>query len=176
MDPHIPTPDGQAQVCPDGRTVLYIAGNLTTAVGEVFGDYPVASICPQYRVALLRPRDPIAVLDLRSQGAAMRVGALPSLATGAYPRARTQEWARAIYEDQPARRTRHGVYYEAAHSAGPALALWGRDAVIEHVSDSGGMPQDFALNAPRMWPRIVAAAHGLGIQAATVAGCPICAS
>ncbi len=69
--------------------MLYVAGTVSTAIGEVFGDYPEAQICPHHRIALLRPLTSITVLDLRSQGAAMRIGALPSLAVGDYPRART---------------------------------------------------------------------------------------
>ncbi|MDV7352006.1 RES domain-containing protein [Rhodococcus oxybenzonivorans] len=91
-----------------------------------------------------------AVLDLRGQGAAMRIGALPSLATGDYPRPRTQVWARAIYEDQPVARQRiHGVYYDAAHSNGHALALWNTDFRIEVVRSARGEVQDFALADPR---------------------------
>ena len=65
----------------------------------------------------LPPRDPITVLDCAPERPQMKSGALPSLANGAHARARTQEWARAIYEDQPVnRRTVQGVYYDAAHT------------------------------------------------------------
>ncbi|MCD2129069.1 RES domain-containing protein [Rhodococcus ruber] len=175
LDPHLPAPDGAPRTCPDGRSVLYVAGNLATALGEVFGDFPAAAVCPRYRVALLRPTAPVAVLDLRGQGAAMRIGALPSLATGDYPRPRTQPWARAIYEDQPvARRRIHGVYYDAAHSNGPALALWNTEDRLEVPADSRGAVQDFALAEPRMWPRVVDAAVSLGMRADLVAHCPTC--
>lgn len=160
---------------PDGRAVLYVAGNLPTALGEVFGDYPEAAVCPNHRVALVRPADPVRVLDLRGQGAAMRIGALPSLASGDYPRARTHEWARAIYEDQPvARATVRGVYYGAAHANGPALALWDTDGDVEMVRNDRGQVQDIALADPRMWPRVVTAASGLGLRADLVARCPSC--
>nr|WP_238586199.1 RES domain-containing protein [Rhodococcus rhodochrous] len=175
LDPHLPTPDGAPRTCPDGRSVPYVAGNLATALGEVFGDFPAAAVCPRYRVALLRPTAPVTVLDLRGQGAAMRIGALPSLATGDYPRPRTQQWARTIYEDQPvARRRIHGVYYDAAHSNGPALALWNTEDRIEVPADSRGAVQDFALAEPRMWPRVVDAAVSLGMRADLVAHCPTC--
>jgi hypothetical protein len=155
--------------------VLYVAGNVATAVGEVFGDYPAAAVCPRYRVALLRPTAPLVVLDLRGQGAAMRIGALPTLAAGDYPRPRTQEWARAIYEDQPVARHRiHGVYYDAAHSNGPALALWNTESRIEVVTSARGEIQDFALAEPRMWPRVVDAAVSLGMRADLVSRCHIC--
>jgi RES domain len=133
-------------------------------------------VCPAYRVALVRPRTRITVLDLRSQGAAMRIGALPSLATGAYPRARIQAWARAIYEDQPARRPVYGVYYNAAHTNGPALALWDTDNEVENVTNSQGEMQDFELADDRIWPRLVAAAAPLQITAVKVRRCPLCPS
>ncbi|WP_415111207.1 RES domain-containing protein [Micropruina sp.] len=162
----MPTVDGQSQLSSEARSVLYVAANLITAFGEVFGDYPEAWVCPSYRIALVRPVAPLRVLDLRGQGAAMRIGALPSLAIGDYPRARTQEWARAIYEDQPVAGERvRGVYCNAAHTNGPALALWDTAGDIDNVRDRRGIPQDLALTDPRIWPRIVAAATRLRISA-----------
>jgi hypothetical protein len=174
LDHHTPPPTAPA-ICPDGRTVLYVAGNLPTALGEVFGDMREAAVCPGYRVALIRPRSGVIVLDLRSEGAAMRIGALPSLATGAYPRARTQRWARAIYEDQPARRPVSGVSYHAAHSNGRALALWNTDDDVDVVTAASGEAQDFALTDPRMWRRVLVSAAGLGMTAARIECCPRCA-
>lgn len=175
LDPHLPGPEGTPRLCPERRSVLYVAGNLGTAIGEVFGDFPEAAICPDYRVVLLRPMSPIAVLDLRGQGVAMRIGALPSLATGDYPRPRTQEWARAIYEDQPvAHRRIHGIYYDAAHSNGPALALWNTERQVRVLTGSGGPPADVALAGTGMWPRVVAAAVSLGMRVDIVPRCPQC--
>lgn len=172
LDHHLPTAEGQPQLSTDGRSVLYVARNLVTAFGEVFGDYPEARVCPNYRVALIRPTTPLRLLDLRGQDAAMRIGALPSLATGDYPRARTQEWARAIYEDQPvAGGTVRGVYYNAAHTNGPALALWDTTDDIEAVRDRQGVAQDLALTDPRIWSRVIAAAAGLRISADLQTSC-----
>ncbi len=177
LDPHTVAPDGKPWDCPEGRTVLYLAGNLATALGEVYGDTFAAEVCPDTRVALLRPTTRIAVSDLRSEGSAMRVGALPSLATGAYPRGRTQEWARAVYEDQPVRgRTVRGVYYAAAHTNGPALALWDASLRVGVVHDSRGREQDLPATDPRLWPRIVAAAHHVGMRADLVPRCDRCAT
>jgi hypothetical protein len=173
LDHHTPPADEPA-TCPDGRSALYVAGTLLTALGEVFGDVGEAEICPRFRVALVRPRTEIVVLDLRSEGAAMRIGALPSMATGAYARVRTQAWARAIYEDQPARRAVHGVYYHAAHSNGRALALWNTDAEVRYVQTRAGEKQDFALADERIWARVVVAAASLGMTASRVDLCPLC--
>lgn len=174
LDPQLPTATGKPGPCPEGRSVLYVAANLLTAVGEVFGDLTAAEVCSNYRIALLRPIDPIDVLDVRGQGAAMAIGTLPSLATGDYPRTRTQEWARAIYEDHPAPRKIHGVYYNAAHTNGPALALWDTDGQVEVVRDRAGVEQDLALVDPLVWPRVVTAAVRLGIRARAVRACAQC--
>jgi hypothetical protein len=73
LDHHTPPADEPA-IRPDGRSVLYVAGTLATALGEVFGDVGEAAIRPRFRVALQGPRTEIVVLDLRSEGAAMRIG------------------------------------------------------------------------------------------------------
>jgi len=173
LDHHTP-PAATPAICPDGRTVLYVAGSLATGLGEVFGDVGEAAVCPRFRVALVRPRTEIVVLDSRSEGAAMRIGALPSVATGAYPRARTQAWARAIYEDQPARRTVRGISYHAAHSNGRALALWNTESDVDNVTTGSGDTQDFAIVEGRIWPRVVVAAAGLRMTAAQIDRCPRC--
>ncbi len=161
--------------------MLYVAESLMTALGEVFGEVfgeaEEARVCPNYRVAILKPRVPIHVLDLRLQGAAMRIGALPSLATAPYPRDETQAWARAIYEDQPVAGTKvRGIYYDAAYSNGGALALWDTTGDVVGVSVRG-IRQDFALSDPRMWPRVQGEANDvLRMPASLVArrSCPLC--
>ncbi|GAB4100570.1 RES family NAD+ phosphorylase [Sinomonas halotolerans] len=176
MDHHVPAPDGQPRQCPEGRTVLYAAESLATALGEVFGEAGEVAACPRYRVCALEPEAPLPVLDLRSEGAAMRIGALPSLATGPYPRSLTQEWARAVYEDQPAEGvTVRGILYNAAYSNGGALALWDTDGEVT-VPHIGGMHQDFALQDPQMWRRVLVEADRIGMPAAMAdpAACPRC--
>jgi hypothetical protein len=73
-----------------------------------------------------------------------------------------------------ARHRIHGVYYDAAHSNGPALALWNTESRIEVVTSARGEIQDFALAEPRMWPRVVDAAVSLGMRADLVSRCHIC--
>ncbi|WP_125610248.1 RES family NAD+ phosphorylase [Specibacter cremeus] len=181
MDHHEMSPDEKPRRSPTGRSVLYVAESLMTALGEVFGEVfgeaEEARVCPNYRVAILKPRVPIHVLDLRLQGAAMRIGALPSLATAPYPRDETQAWARAIYEDQPVAGTKvRGIYYDAAYSNGGALALWDTTGDVVGVSVRG-IRQDFALSDPRMWPRVQGEANDvLRMPASLVArrSCPLC--
>lgn len=104
----------------------------------------------------------------------MAIGALPSLATGDYPRTRTQQWARAIFEDQPVDGTTvRGVYYDAAHTNGPALALWNTDDDIETLIDHG-QDQDFALTDPRVWTRVSRDADAIRLRLQQVARCALC--
>jgi hypothetical protein len=156
FDPHTPPTDAPARD-PEGRTAIYIGVDLATSASEVFGETGEATLCPEYRVALIRPRAPIGVFDLTEPGAAMGIGALPSLADGPYARALTQEWARAIFEDDPTGSPLDGIRYRSAFNGGEALALWGRRGVIEVVRDSRNRPQDFPLRDPAVFPRLVTA-------------------
>jgi hypothetical protein len=162
LDPH--TASVPPAECPEGRSVLYVARDLMTAVGEVFGDTPSdAGVCPNMRIALIEPTKPITLLDLVSPGTAMAIGAYPSLLTGAYPYAQTQEWARAIYEDQPARKHVTGIQYTAAHAGADSLALWDTDNDVQVVVSPAGAMQDFALRERAMWSRVLTAGNDLSI-------------
>lgn len=123
LDPHTPPSDAPAED-PAGRSVLYVGDSLATSACEVFGAAGEARICPSYRVALLRPVGGISCFDLTAAGSAMTIGALPSLADGAYPRSLTQDWARAIYEDDPTGQHVDGIRYTSAYNGGRSLALW----------------------------------------------------
>lgn len=98
----------------------------------------------------------------------MRIGALPSLATGAYDRRIAQEWARTIYEDQPAVEHVSGLRYNAAHTNGVALALWDTDDAVETVRADSGQLQDFALADPRIWSRVVTACDQLAMTVSRI--------
>ena len=175
-DPHaadpyrIPTP----WICPDGRSILYVGANLRVAFTEVYTrPGKTAEICPQMRIAVLRPAAPIPLLDIKSQGAAMRIDALPALATGDYPRPRTQEWARAIWEDQPVlRRPVRGIYYQSAHAGGTALALMNTTGTVQLVHDRHGADQDFTLHS--IWRHVETAAVSVNITAYKIPSCSAC--
>ncbi|WP_078345326.1 RES domain-containing protein [Mycobacteroides chelonae] len=137
-----------------GRRVLYVGGDLATSASEVFGEAGIAAICPQYRVSIVTPTRPLAVFDLASTGAAMAIGALPSLADGNEPRLLTQQWARSIFEDQPAGSDVCGVRYRTAYNFGYSLALWDCDDSVEIVQDRAGRVQDLPLQDPRMLGRL----------------------
>ena len=62
--------------------------------------------------------------DLAAEGAAMAIGALSALSDGNEARSLTQQWARAIYEVQPAGPETTGIHYRSGYNSGESLALW----------------------------------------------------
>jgi hypothetical protein len=142
------------QIDPTGRRILYVGEDLATSASEVFGEAGVATICPSYRVSIVTPTRRLPLFDLASTGAAMAIGALPSLADGNEPRFLTQQWARAIFEDHPAGRDVCGVRYRSAYNFGCSLALWDCDDSVEIARDSSGQIQDLALADPRVLRRL----------------------
>jgi hypothetical protein len=138
----------------NGRRTLYVGGDLATSACEVFGAAGVAAICPSYRVSIIAPTTTLTMYDLVAKGAAMAIGALPALGDGDEPRSLTQQWARAIYEDQPAGPEITGIHYRSAYNSGESLALWDCDASVDVVSDDAGRRQDLALDDLRLLGRL----------------------
>ena len=66
----------------------------------------------------------------------------------------TQEWARAIYDDQPAGPTATGIRYRTGYNFGYSLALWDCDDGVEIVRDAQGRLQDMALADTRVLLRL----------------------
>jgi hypothetical protein len=93
------------------------------------------------------------LFDLTKAGAAMAIGALPTLADGNEKRSLTQQWARAIFEDQPAGPTIRGVRYRTAYNFGHSLALWDCNDRIAIVRNSVGRQQDYTLQHPGIFAR-----------------------
>ncbi|OYD70193.1 RES family NAD+ phosphorylase [Rhodococcus sp. OK302] len=151
FDHHTPNPPA---LDPDGRAVLYVADNLATAASEVFGEAGVAQICPNYRVSIVEPATSLDMLDLAGPGSAMAIGALPALAQGAEPRASTQEWARAIFEDRPAGDSVSGIHYRTAYGDGDALALWDCSSSVKIRRDAAGNNLDHRLQHPSLLRRL----------------------
>ena len=84
----------------------------------------------------------------------MAIGALPALSDGNEARSLTQQWAPAIYEDQPARPETTGIHYRSGYNSGESLALWDCDADVEVVHDDAGHLQDMPLADPRILLRL----------------------
>ncbi len=167
---------------PDGRSVLYAGANLTTSACEVFGAARVALLCPNIRVALIRPLTPMVCFDLLEPGAAMAIGALPSLADAPHPRALTQQWARAIYEDQPTGLPLAGIRYRSAYNGGESLALWDSTGKVSTLPRTGKAPathgpvHDYPLTEPQILRRLLAElpARHITIDLIPASACPTC--
>jgi hypothetical protein len=139
---------------PESRRILYVGEDLATSACEVFGGAGIARVCPGWRVCIIAPIRKLAMFDLACKGAAMAIGALPSLADGNEKRSLTQEWARAIYEDQPAGPEATGIHYRSGYNNGRSLALWDCDRDVEVIHDARGQLQDLSLDDPRVLRRL----------------------
>lgn len=159
-----------------GREILYVGEDLVTSACEAFGEAGVAAICPNYRVSIVAPTRTVSMFDLTAPGAAMTIGALPSLAAGNETRTLTQQWARAIYEDKPAGRSIYGVRYLSAYNSGYALALWDCADRVQIVSDPAEELQDLPLADPRILNRLQVQLRQRRIAVTTVAesDCAVC--
>jgi hypothetical protein len=106
------------------RAILYAAGDLTTAVGEVFQRTGLIDVCTaDPYLAILRSARPITMLDLRSDWPT-RAGASQALTSGSHASARN--WSRAVWEDHP---TVEGIaWHSSMHHDGTAYALYERAA------------------------------------------------
>lgn len=150
FDTHRPDSDGSAKDNPE-RSVLYIGEDLATSACEVFGPVEEAAICPSYRVAFLRPTRALTMFDLTEPGSAMAIGALPALADGPFDRALTQEWARAIDEDQPLGVPSDGILYRSGYNGGRSLAVWSAEGKVDVL----GQPEsDLPLAHPGLLAKL----------------------
>lgn len=151
-----------------------MADALATGACEVFAPAGVVVLCPRWRVAVVEPTRQARLLDLLAPGAAMAVGALPQLTDGEVPRALTQDWARAIYEDRPTGGPVDGVRYRSAYRAGTALALWDSGPWALTRRDRNGDPLDIALDSPQGYPRLLTAMTAVGLEVIRVPECALC--
>lgn len=140
FDHHTPPATAPA-LCPEGRSVTYIAESIRAAASEVFGDTEVFEVCPNWRLAWLKTSATVAVQDLVGAGA-MALGTRPSLGSGAeVPREVSQEQARRIYCEHP---YLAGIRYTGSHDEGRCLALWDRAPDLVIVED-GGVACDMSI-------------------------------
>lgn len=110
---------GNAKVQPDGRGVIYLAGNLPTALAEALPGRSPVEICPNRYLIVVQSSAPALLLDISGDGA-MRIGAVATLGAGDEKRRKTQRWARRIYEDLP---RYQGIGYTSAHQGGGCVVL-----------------------------------------------------
>ncbi len=157
FDHHQPAPDGSAREDPDQRSVIYLGREQHVAAVEGFwdqdpdpGDPLAARVCTRHHIAQVRPKASVRLLSLLGDDI-LEIGALPELSTGptsTHPLA--QEWARAIYEDQP---DIAGLWYAGAHNFGECIVLWDRAADLEIVTE-GGADRNWPLHQPGIWERV----------------------
>jgi hypothetical protein len=132
-----------------------VGEDLITCANEVFGETEEARLCPGFRLARLTPTADLNLFDLQSPGAARAIGALPALGSGNEKRDLTQEWARAIFEDQPTGTPLDGILYRSAYHHGLAGALWNCDSRLHTATDSKGHPWDRSLRDRRVLPLLL---------------------
>lgn len=84
----------------------------------------------------------------------------------------TQQWARAICEDQPAAGKVEGIHYRSAYRGGRAPALW--DCVGEIETDKRGLPLDLPLDHDRGCRLLLKALQGTGIPVTPGSGRGLC--
>ena len=149
FDPHVRDRHQRPKVQADGRGVQYLGDSLGCGLAEALPEqWPEVRICPNHRVVQAAPARPLALLDLRGDGA-MAIGAVGTLGAGNEPRRLTQRWGRAIYEDLPALA---GVVYRGAHQGGVSVAVWDRAGVLQARP---GTPDDGEpLAGPRLRTRV----------------------
>ena len=142
----------------------------------MFGEAGIAAICPRYRVSIVTPTVPLPLFDLASRGAALAIGALPTLADGNEPRALTQQWARGIFEDRPAGADICGVRYRTAYNFGYSLALWDCDDSVAIARDCAGHVQDLPLDDPHILrrPQVQMRKRRIAVTTVTEDECAIC--
>jgi hypothetical protein len=164
FDPHVRDRHGRPREDPQGRGVLYLAGDLATALAEAYsGQWPQVDICPGARAGWARPLTPIRLVDLTGNGA-LAIGAVGTVAWGNEPRRRTQRWGRKIYEQYAGL---HGISYSGAHQGGASVALWERAPALERPP--GGDRRLWAV-----WPHVVAALASQNRYPRRIAACRRC--
>ena len=147
---------------PTDPSVIYLAKALRSCGAEVFADRGVARVCPSYRAAWIVPESRADLQDLQGSGA-MLLGALPGLGSGEQPLALTQEWARAIYEDRPARLTVCGVHYTGAHEEGECACVWDTGPPVRLLASASRGVEDRPLLDPGVFPIFFKAMDEVGL-------------
>jgi len=172
FDHHLPS-HVEPGVCPDGRSVTYLAENLRAAASEVFGDLDPFRVCPNWKLARLRTSKALQVQDLTEAGG-MALGTGPWL--GSSPpkfvkRSYSQEWARKIYDDT----SLDGIRYTGSHDEGACVVLWDRAPELELVRN-GTVAYDSPLQEPEIWNDVITAyaETSRSLDTIGVADCQLC--
>ena len=154
------------------RSVLYLGHSIRAAAAEVFGDLEIFGVCPQWRLAWVRPIRTLVVQDIVG-AAAMRLGTEPGLGGARLPRRFTQDCARRIYWQH---RHLEGIRYSGRHEGGECLALWERAEPLVVIEDDGERCET-AIRDPATWDTLLmeyVQPTGRGLEEIDVARCEYC--
>jgi hypothetical protein len=136
------------------RSVWYASTALVGAVAESFGNAGVVDRACGRRVVVARAVGALTVVDLVGL-AARRVG-LTQEVGAATDYAKTQEWARAFYDQHP---QLVGIRWRGRQSGSICFVLNDRTpmGLLALVSDH-------AINDPHVWPRVARAARRCSLR------------
>lgn len=149
FDHHLPPPGPS----PD-RSVWYASTSLVGAVAESFGNLGFVDRACGRRVAVVQVARALSVVDLVGV-AARRVGLTQEVGS-ATDYAKTQEWARAFY-DQYAHPV--GIRWRGRQSGSICFVLHDR-APMTHLT----LLSDHDIGDPRVWPRVARAARTCALR------------
>jgi hypothetical protein len=170
FDHHTPMIEAPT-ACPAGRAVIYLAREIGTAAAEVFGELEVSPVCPNWRLAWIRPTASLEVQDMVGT-ASMALGVRHSYGTMLGRTDLTQKLARRIYDQHE---ELCGIRYAGASENGECLALWERAPALEVVRD-GEQACESSLTDPETWEEVSQeyAPTGLSLEPASPARCSRC--
>lgn len=143
FDHHRPPPGSSS-----ARSVWYASRSLLGAVAESFGKRGFLDRSAGDRLAVARVAAPLRLVDL--VGVAARRFGLTQEVAATTDYARTQEWARALYDAYDGLA---GIRWRGRQTASICVVLTDR-AVMGHLA----LETDLAVADPRAWPRIARAA------------------
>jgi len=149
FDHHLPP----AGLSPD-RSVWYASTSLVGAVAESFGNLGFVDHACGRRVVVVQVSRPLSVVDLVGVSA-RRVG-LTQEVSGSTDYAKTQEWARAFYDQYS---TLVGIRWRGRQSGSICFVLHDR-APMTHLA----LVSDHDLGDPRVWPRVAKAARTCSLR------------
>ncbi len=148
FDHHTPPMDSPA-VCPDGRAATYLARKIGTAAAEVFAGKDPFPVCPNWRLAWIRPTVSLEVQDMFGL-AAMALSEDYAVGTSHASLDVTQELARRVYDEHE---DLCGIRYESWRDGEECLVLWERAPELEVVRDGDGVCE-LPLVDPRIWTEV----------------------
>lgn len=136
------------------RSVWYAATSLVGAVAEAFGNLGVVDRACGRHVALVQIVRPLILMNLVGVSA-RRVGLTQEVGSST-DYAKTQEWARAFYDQCG---TLMGIRWRGRQAGSICFVLHDRATMSDLA-----LVSDHNISDPRVWPRIVKAARACSLS------------